>query len=217
MSTFAPQSPMSARLMRITAPAKQAVALVRKQVAANPRLGIGLALIPLFIWAYLLIALVDGVAAQRRSVEDARSRLARAEATAADSNWSARKAEMEGLQASLEQRLWNEGSEGLVQAEFLETMGRVVRAAGLGRPQIRIERETSAAPALGLKAISATISADFTPEALNALFISLGSAEKLTVVRNLRIQRQPLARVDALLTGFLVPPGATVCKGVGAK
>lgn len=189
----------------------RAIEAVRREAKANPRVLIGLAAILLLLWGYGLIGLIDSVEASGRRLADAELEIRRATGIAGESGWEARVGEAEALKARLLQRLWTAETEGQALADFQEAMSKAARESGLGRPQVRVDRDPTLTPALGLRVLGATLSADFAPGPLSNFLIKLAETDRIIQVRNLRTVRQPLARVDMTLVAYHGPPVQGAC------
>lgn len=191
---------------------KGAVVGMVEQVAGNRRLAIGVGLIGLLLWVLLIGAMSDAISGKEREVAQLKGRFERAEAMALETDWNARRAVATAHVDKLLGRFWTSESDGIAQAEFQEWVSRVAREAGLGRPQVRVDLDTPTRESLGLTPIGANLSADFSPDQLTAFLAAVATSPKIVAVRNLRVQRQPIARVDALLTTYR---GTPVCGARG--
>lgn len=173
------------------------------QVRSNRRLALGLALIPLILWGYLVLlsqGWVDDSASQLRQSQE---ELARIERVAGDASWARRAKEVDIRRNELEARLWRIETEGLARAEFQEWLLSAARTAGIGRPQVRLESNSGDGQrAGGYRSLNASLSGDFAPESLTAFLTTIANEKRLIVVSSMRIQRQPLPRIDMVLTAF---------------
>jgi hypothetical protein len=188
-----------------------AIEAAKREAKANPRVLIGLAAILLLVWGYGLIGLIESVDAAGRRLAEAELEIRRATGIAGESGWEARVTEAEALKARLLQRLWTAETEGQALADFQEAMSKAARESGLGRPQVRVDRDPTQTPALGVRVLGATISADFAPVALSNFLIRLAETDRIIQVRNLRIVRQPLARLDMTVVAYHGPPTQGAC------
>jgi G3E family GTPase len=176
-----------------------------------------LAVVVLLLWGYLLILMFEATEEQARRLATAEAQLARFLETAAEKGWEARRDHIATVRARLTARLWSAETEGQAQADFQELVSRTARESALGRPLIRIDRDPTQAPSQGLRTISASISADFSPETLEEFLHKLASNERSIVIRSLRVTRQPLPRMDMLLAIFQGPPTAGACSDVATS
>jgi hypothetical protein len=195
----------------------QAWGSIRTQVAQNRRLAYGLAAAVLLLWLYALLLLVDAAEAGHRRLAASHAQLASLQAAAQETQWSTRRNDAEALRDRLLARLWSGDSEGVAQADFQELLVRSARDSGLGRPNTRVERDPTQVAASGFRPIGATLSADFTPAALYDFLSKISAADRLLTVRGLRVQRQPLARIDVTLGTFQASPDGGLCGATPKK
>lgn len=195
---------------------KRGLDAAAREAKANPRVLIGLAAILLLLWSYGLIALLDAVAASERRLLDAQTEIRRVTQIAGETGWEQRAQEASALKERLLARLWSAETEGQAQADFQEAVARAARESGLGRPQIRVDRDPTQNPALGVRVINASLGADFAPEPLSAFLIKLAALDRTIQVRTLRTTRQPLARLDMLVTTYHGPPTQGACAAPGS-
>lgn len=190
---------------------------VAREARANPRVLIGIAAILLLVWSYGLIALVEAVDAAERRLLDTGSEIRRITQLAGETGWDGRAQEMGALKDRLLARLWAAETEGQAQADFQEAVARAARESGLGRPQIRVDRDPTQSPALGVRVLSASIGADFAPQPLSDFLLKLAALDRVVQVRSLRTTRQPIARLDMLVATYHGPPtqGACVAPAAG--
>jgi len=189
----------------------RAVDALKREARANPRVLAGLAAIFLLLWGYGLIGLIDAVDAAGRRLADAELEIRRATGLAGESGWETRVAEAEALKARLLQRLWVAETEGRALADFQEAMSRAARESGIGRAQVRVDRDPTQAQGLGLRVLNATISGDFAPEPLSTFLIKLAATDRTIAVRTLRTVRQPIARLDMTVVTYHGPPTQGAC------
>jgi hypothetical protein len=200
----------------ITTSLSVALAPLRREVAAmiqplvsqirqNPRLGWALALVGVILWLYAILLVQDAVTAENRRLSQRRAEVTRLERLAADTEWPRRAQESDAMRAALEARLWPIETEGLARAEFQEYLIRTARTAGFGRPQVRAERTDTDSGQSGFRTLSATLSGDFTPEALQSFLGTVANEKRLIVIQSMRIQRNPLPRIDVVVTTFAAP------------
>ena len=190
---------------------KGALEAATREAKANPRILVGLAAILLLLWGYGLIGLFDSVDAAGRRLADAEVEIRRTTALAGEAGWEARAAEAETLKARLLQRLWGGETEGQAQADFQEAISKAARESGLGRPQIRVDRDPTQTAGLGVRVLGASIGADFAPEPLSNFLVKLGQLERTIQVRRLTATRQPIARLDMVVAAYHGPPTQGAC------
>jgi hypothetical protein len=172
------------------------------EIAGNRRLQLALLVGAAILWVNITLLLVDVIESRNSALELAIGERRRFEAISKDDQWPQRQAAAEALAERAQQRLWPAESEAIARAEFQEWVLRMARESGLGRPQVRIEREVPGQAPAGSQAIAAQLSADFTPEAFTEFLKRIAGNPRLTVVTSLRIQKNPVPRIDAILTGF---------------
>ncbi len=188
----------------------EAAAPLIAQVRSNRRLAIALALIPVIVWGYLIIVGQQWVDDALARVGRAREEAMRLEKIAGDAAWSRRAREADTRRIELEGRMWRIETEGLARAEFQEWLLATSRKAGIGRPQVRLEAtpESDAQRQAGYRALNASLSGDFAPETLQAFLAAIANEKRLVVISSMRIQRQPLPRIDMVLTAYGLPAAA---------
>jgi hypothetical protein len=195
---------------------KRVLDAATREAKANPRVLIGLAAVLLLLWSYGLIAIMDSVAASERRLLDAETEIRRVTQIAGETGWDQRAQEANALKERLLARLWIAETEGQAQADFQEAVARAARESGLSRPQIRVDRDPTQNPTLGVRVINASVGADFAPEPLSAFLIKLTALDRTIQVRTLRTTRQPIARLDVLVTTYHGPPTQGACAAPGA-
>ncbi|MGQ3075410.1 MAG: GspMb/PilO family protein [Ferrovibrionaceae bacterium] len=189
----------------------QAMAPLVAQVRSNRRLAIALALIPVMLWGYLVLSTQAWVDDAVSRLNQRREEVARLERVAGDAAWARRAREADARRSELENRLWRIETEGLARAEFQEWLLSSARKAGIGRPTATSQRTDGEATAqAGYRAISVSLSGDFSPESLQALLATIANEKRLIIINSMRIQRQPLPRIDMVLTAYGLPvaPGS---------
>ena len=190
---------------------RQAFASAEREAKANPRILLGLAAILALLWGYGLIGLIEAVDAEGRRLVDAESEIRRTAALAGEPGWEGRALEAEALKARLLQRLWSAETEGQAQADFQEAIAKAARESGLGRPQVRVDRDPTQTAGLGVRVLGASIGADFAPEPLSNFLLKLAALDRTVQVRSLRTVRQPLARLDMTIATYQGPPTQGAC------
>ncbi len=187
----------------------EAMAPLVAQVRANRRLAIALAFIPIMLWGYLVLTTQGWVDEAVSRLNQRREEVGRLERVAGDAAWARRARETDARRSELENRLWRIETEGLARAEFQEWLLSSARKAGIGRPTATSQRADGEATAqAGYRAISVSLSGDFTPESLQALLAAIANEKRLIIINSMRIQRQPLPRIDMVLTAYGLPVAA---------
>jgi len=195
---------------------KRALDAAAREARANPRVLIGLAVILLMLWSYGLFTLMDAVSASERRLLEAQAEIRRVTQIAGETGWDQRAQEANALKERLLARLWTGDTEGQAQADFQEAVAKAARESGLSRPQIRVDRDPTQNPALGVRVINASVGADFAPDPLSAFLIKLAELDRTIQVRTLRTTRQPIARLDVLVTTYHGPPTQGACTAPAA-
>lgn len=190
---------------------KGALEAAVREARANPRVLIRLGAILLLLWGYGLIGLFDSVDAAGRRLAEAEAEIRRTTVLAGEAGWDARAVEAEGLKQRLLARLWGGETEGQAQADFQEAISKAARESGLGRPQIRVDRDPTQTAGLGVRVLGASIGADFAPEPLSNFLIKLAQLERTIQVRRLTTTRQPIARLDMVVAAYHGPPAQGAC------
>jgi hypothetical protein len=90
----------------------------------------------------------------------------------------------------------------IAKADFQEWVQHTARDTGLGRAQVRIATDVAPKTPQGMVPISAQLSADMTPVALVQFLAQIASQQRLIVVTSLRVQKNPLPRIDMIVTTF---------------
>jgi len=90
-------------------------------------------------------------------------------------------------------------------------MSRAARESGIGRAQVRVDRDPTQTPGSGLRVLNATIGGDFAPEPLSNFLLKLAATDRLIAVRTLRTVRQPVARLDMTVVTYHGPPTQGAC------
>ncbi|MBI1778290.1 MAG: hypothetical protein HYR63_23375 [Proteobacteria bacterium] len=193
--------------------AARARAGVAAQLAENRRLRLVLAAGGVIIWINLTLALFDGVDARRARLGGLVDEAHRYELIIKETNWPQRQAAAEALVEQTQQRLWPAESEGIARADFQEWILRTARDSGLGRAQVRIERDLAPKAPPGMLPISAQLSADMSPNALVQFLSQIAGHQRVIVVTSLRVQKAPLPRVDMIVTTFTRAMPAKVASG----
>ncbi len=200
---------MRAALAPLRDQVAEAAAPLIAQIRANRRLAIALALIPVIVWGYLILSTQQWVDDEVSRLVRTREEAARLDRIATDASWARRAREADARRIELEGRMWRIETEGLARAEFQEWLLATSRIAGIGRPQVRLDaNDTDAQRQSGYKALNASLSGDFSPESLQAFLAAIANEKRLVVVNNMRIQRQPLPRIDMVLTAYGLPAAA---------
>lgn len=175
---------------------------VGTEITRNRLLRWGLIAAAVILWANITLLLFEATGHLQTKLAALAEERQRYEALAKDGQWPQRQAASEALAERALQRLWPAESEAIARADFQEWVLRMARESGLGRPTVRIERSLAIKAPPGSEPIAAQLSADFTPEALVEFLKRVSTGQRITVVTSLRVQKQPVPRVDAIVTAF---------------
>ena len=191
-------------------------------VKANPRLRLGLWLIVGTAWLYGLLLLRDEVRHAASDHQALARNVARVQARAGQTEWTARVEPAQALQLELENRLWRASTIGLAQAAFQDWLNQAVQQANLTRPVVSVAAQEQSAPEknaagttkTGLNAdiwkVSAKVGFDFTPKGLYALMGRLAGHDKQIVVETLVIRGAPARRAEMVLVAHFQKPATTL-------
>ena len=116
----------------------ESLSSLRAGLKANARLRVGLWLILVIVWVYLLLLLRDVTQATVGEFQATAKKSARVEAQAKQKEWIARAEPMRTMQIELEDRLWRASTVGLAQATFQDWLIQAVQQA-IGTPKGRRE------------------------------------------------------------------------------
>ncbi len=130
------------------------------------------------------------------------------ENTSHEMDWVARRAAVDRLAAQLESRLWPLETDGLATAEFQDWISHVARDNNLKVLEIRPEIDSNAANAAGLRKMSALISGQFEPAALERFLGQVAVHNRMIAVERLRITSQPVSRFELILVTWLAASSA---------
>lgn len=179
------------------------VGRLRAEIQKSQRLAWALAALVVILWVQLTLSLDSAIADRTAKLAELKLEARRFTEVANDPQWPARQAEAEaGLQNS-RQRLWVAESEGIARADLQEWLNRTARELGLGRPQVRGERELGLQAAPGLTPIAAQLSADFTPQSLTELLARIAANDRLLVILSFRAQKAQFARLDLVIATYM--------------
>ena len=189
---------------------------------SSARLRLGVALIFAVIWSYAILLLHDAHSAAAAEYRSAAIKLSRLQAAAAQSDWHERLTTAKTLQAELEGRLWRSATIGLARAAFQDSLNQQMRQAGVTRPSVSMASAdeenrgdgASASAIDDLWKVKAKLVFDFSPVSFNKLFVQLAEQPHRVIVESLHITKEPIPRVEAVLTAYFQKPGnsATVAK-----
>jgi hypothetical protein len=190
------------------------------EVRNSGRLALALAALLVVLWVQLTLTLSSSIDDGVRRLADLSAETKRYAEIANDPQWPAKQAEAEASLQRVRQRLWVAESEGIARADLQEWLNRTARETGLGRPQVRGERELGLQATPGLIPIAAQLSADFTPQSLTQFLARVAAHDRLLVVLSLRAQKTQFQRIDIVVATYLpsapaaaAPPPVTPPRG----
>jgi hypothetical protein len=190
------------------------------EIKANPRLRLGLWLIIGIVWLYGVLLLRDEARHTASEHQVLARKVARAQAQAAQTEWTERVEPAQAVQLKLENRLWRENTIGLAQAAFQDWLNQAVQQATLTRPMVTVAAQEESAPeknATGatetgmngdIWKVSAKVGFDFTPKGLYALMGRLSGHDKQIVVETLIVRGAPSPRAEMVLVAHFQKPSA---------
>jgi hypothetical protein len=171
-----------------------------EEVRSNARLRWGMWMILGILWLYAVLLLRDQVPREADLYQSASRKLARAQATASQTHWAARRSEAMAAQTSLEGRLWTATSMGLAQASFNDWLVQAAQQSGVARPTISVAAQEESLEGMpGMWKVTARASFDFSPQTFYPLLARIGSYDKAVLVESLVIRGSPTPRADIVL------------------
>lgn len=193
---------------------------VLSEFKTNSRLRWGIWIVLAILWLYGNLLLRDLVDARAEEYRALGNRIARVQATAAQTEWLSRVEPARSLQINAESRLWHASTAGLAQAAFQDWLNFAVQQAGPAKPQVNVgvAEETTAADksttsaalketaVAGLWKVSAKLSFDFNPQTFYALMYRISGHDKQIVVESLSVRGMPNPRADAVLVAYFQKP-----------
>lgn len=179
------------------------VARLRAEIQKSQRLVLALAALVVVLWVQLTLSLDSTIADRMAKLAELKVEARRYNEIANDPQWPDRQAEAEASLQRSKHRLWLAESEGIARADLQEWLNRAARELGLGRPQVRGERELGLQASPGLTPIAAQLSADFTPQSLAQFLARIAADDRLLVVLSLRVQKAQFARLDIVIATYM--------------
>ena len=178
----------------------------RAELAANPRLRLGVWLIVAILLGYLaFVTQADRLDAVAADFAAADARLQRSRDLLARQDWAERLAAARATEAHLEDRFWRAPNEGLAQASLRTAVDELTAKLYLsqGRTELGLSRPVSEAP--GLWHVQARIFGQAGgPSALRLLHRIASHPNKLVVERVELTRNRGITRTDLLLSAYFV-------------
>lgn len=194
--------PAPDQLLRYWAQARLAF---ERETRKNPR-------IHLLILAFLGILLLglwfrigDSHRDAEKQLADHAQQLALLHRLAGQTEWKARRENIQHLRVQLESRLWEAESDGLAQANYQDLITRLGQFANLPRVDVHVEIVGTSAANQTYRQMAATVSGPFTADGLAKFLASLESDGHMLVVDRLRVETTPVPRFEMQLSTYLRP------------
>nr|WP_316640639.1 GspMb/PilO family protein [uncultured Roseateles sp.] len=164
---------------------------LRAEVAANPRLRLGLYLIAGTLWLWLLLLAQDQAVLWRAEADEAGAELERLKPLQAATQWPQRAEDARKHLEAARAMLWTAPSQGLAEAALQDNLRSWADKAGLPVRELNV----SAAPATeatanvaGLVNLRARMVVDLNRIGLMSLLAEIGRSPKIMVVDTLRMR-----------------------------
>jgi len=188
---------------------------LQAELKSSARLRLGLALIVAVLWVYGLLLLRDAQDSLQQQHRSASVKLARLQAGTKEGDWAARLESAQTLQSQLESRLWRGDTLGLARAALQDHLNQQMQLAGISRPVVTMgtaDEDTKRADSKDVRLtedlwrVKAKLLCDFNPASLNKLLVQLASQQRGVVVESLRVTKEPVPRVEAVLLAYFQKP-----------
>jgi hypothetical protein len=188
------------------------------ELKENARLRLGLALIVAVLWVYGLLLLRDQKTSVAQSYKNATTKLARLQSVAQQGDWLGRREAAKTLQANVESGLWRGDTLGLARATFQDYLTQQTLVAAVTRPVVTMGTVDDDIRTDGKLAgashnlddevwkVKAKLIFDFNPTSFNKLMGLLASQPRHVVIESLRVTKEPIARVEAVLVAYFQKP-----------
>ena len=186
--------------------AAAAIDQARAELAANPRLRLGIWAIVVILAGYVaFVVQADRVDAASAAFASADAALVRSRDLLDRQDWPERLAAARVVQTDLQGRFWRAPNEGLAQARLRAAIDDLTAGLALGLPRIDLGASRPVADAPGLWQIQARLVGQAVgPSALRLLHRIANHPQKL-VVERLDLTRRPGSmRVEILLSGYFL-------------
>lgn len=154
----------------------------------NPRLrlGVGLVLAILLLWA--LLAADDALRAQREDLTRLRVERDRLQQLQKEVHWPEQRDALRLLDAHWRGRSWTAATEGRMQAQFQDWLRAQLQASGVKPRELNVAVVTDAGP---LRRMRARASGEANPLTVHELLLRLSDAPGLTRVTRLVVRNTP--------------------------
>ena len=182
------------------------IAQARAELAANPRLRLGVWVIVAILAGYFAFvvqaARVDAASAAFASAD---ASLTRGQDLLDRQDWQERLAAARAVEAELQGRFWEAPNEGLAQASLRAAIDDLTARLPLGLPRIALGASRPVADAPGLWQVQTRfVGQAVGPSALRLLHRIASHPKKIVVERLDLTRRQGSMRVEILLSGYFL-------------
>lgn len=183
-----------------------AIDRARAELAANPRLRLGVWVIIAILAGYFaFVVQADRVDATSSAFATADASLTRGRDLLDRQDWSERLAAARAVEADLQGRFWQAPNEGLAQANLRAAIDGLTAGLALGVARIDVSASRPVPDAPGLWRVQARfVGQAVGPSALRLLHRIAGHPQKLVVERLDLTRRQGSMRVEILLSGYFL-------------
>lgn len=183
-----------------------AVDQARAELAANPRLRLGVWVIVAILGGYFaFVVQADRVDAASAAFASADATLTRGRNLLERQDWAGRLAASRAVEADLQDRFWQAPNEGIAQAHLRTTVDDLTAGLALGLPRVDLGASRPVPDAPGLWQVQARLVGQAVgPSALRLLHRIASHPQKLVVERLDLTRRQRSMRVEILLSGYFL-------------
>ena len=183
-----------------------AIDRARAELAANPRLRLGVWVIVAILAGYFaFVVQADRVDATSSAFATADASLTRGRDLLDRQDWSERLAAARAVEADLQGRFWQAPNEGLAQANLRAAIDGLTARLPLGVARIDVSASRPVPDAPGLWRVQARfVGQAVGPAALRLLHRIASHPQKLVVERLDLTRRQGSMRVEILLSGYFL-------------
>lgn len=190
---------------------ERAAGQIRRDLAANARLRLGVWIIAALAFAFAALAQIERLAEARAEYAAQARQLAAVDAVLARRDWPELLAREREANSRLAERFWRADSEGLAQAQIQEALAGIAERIGLRNPRIRAGLGEPVPGLPGVCRVRAELSTEYPPGADLRLVHALATFEKKLLAEQLLLGRQ-MSRVSATVAAyFLAADGKSPC------
>ena len=190
---------------------ERAAAQLRRDLAGNARLRLGVWIIAALALAFAVLAQIERLADARAEYAAQARQLAAVDAVLARRDWPDLLAREREANALLAERFWRADSEGLAQAQLQEALAGIAERISLRNPRIRASLGEPVPGLPGVCRVQAELNTEYPRGADLRLVHALSTFEKKLVAERLLLGRQ-ISRVSATVSAyFLAADGKSPC------